>query len=527
MPEDNRAGELGEASTGQVAESSTTALPESAATEPEATPTTEESTTTDVVDAASVWDSPLDFSAIATDEDGKTSTTADKPAEKGEATDNTSDTTDTEAETDAETDADATESDDTDTEPEVSETDAVQDADKPAPLSRRKREAAVKSIIEPFRDEKVPPQQVFDALYELNPTRAQALAAEIAESSAQAYPDLWLSTILGEEVTVEDVKQRLQAVQSGEAATGITSANSTTQTVPSDTQSAADYQEVVNHLTDLYGEDWKDPNKDDDLFTEDRLYVDMVRKHLAGQNVSAEKQSEKDAEIARLKQELDSLKPEIENIKTAQQQEIELKIEEAYTTAAREYQSSLENRSLERFFEQAGLKDSPDDSDAVKQAKAFVRSRYDRERSGDFDNYVMTKFGEREALMKMVERVDKNLKLAADADVRASKTANRAEAEKLRTAAESARRDAKAEQDRLTVLHRKASQEFLKSELGFVNDLLEQIADRDRRLAQQGRAEVIGAAATGNGNSLVEKIKNSPNPWEVDAFAEAFADAGR
>lgn len=527
MPEDNQAG-LGDASTGQVAESSNAALPESAANAQDATPTTEESTTTDVVDADSVWDSPLEFPATATDEDGTSNTEADKPAEKGEATDKTSETTDTEAETDAETDADEPESDETDTETEVSETDAVQDADKPAPLSRRKREAAVKSIIEPFRDENVPTSQVFDALYELNPTRAQALAAEIAETSAKAYPDLWLSTILGEEVTVESVKERLQGVQTGEAAEATASANSIPNGILSDTsQAAADYKEVVNHLTDLYGEDWKDPNKDDELFTEDRLYVDMVRKHLAGQNVSAEKQSEKDAEIARLKQELDSLKPEIENIKTAQQQEVELKIEEAYTNAAREYQSNLEHRSLDKFFEQAGLKESPDDSDAVKQAKAFVRSRFDRERSGDFDNFVVTKFGEREALMKMVERVDKNLKIAADAEVRASKTANKTEADKLRTAANAAREDAKREQDRLTVLHRKASQEFLKAELGFVNDLLEQIADRDRRLAQQGRTEVIGASTPGDPNGWKAKIQSADDPWEVDTFADAFANVGR
>lgn len=368
------------------------------------------------------------------------------------------------------------------------------DPDRPAPLSRRKKEEVVKKVIDPFRDPNTPPDQVFTALYELNPNRAEALAQEIARISAEAYPDEWLKTILGEDVTVQQVKERL--------------AGTPNQVLPESNP----FDPVIQALDQTYGDVWKDGKRDDEILDEDLPYVKAVRQHLAEAEVRAANDSLKDKEIEALKTELEKLKPEIDSIKTSQQAKFEKDVEDTYSTTVREFQSSIEQKSLDKLFKDSGLNPSEGDTPDVKALKELIKTRFDREQSGDFDYFVSNEFSDREAAAKVIARVDRHYRDAAQAEIEAS-LAKGEKAQQLKQKANSLRAEAQMEKDRLTVLHRKAAQEFL-NKLSPMMKVLEENADLKRRVSQT-RPEIIGNTVT-NAPDWKKKIQESDDPWAVN-----------
>lgn len=369
------------------------------------------------------------------------------------------------------------------------------DPSKPPRLSRRQKEKLVSDIIEPFRDPSVPPEDVFKSLYALNPDRATTLASTIAEVSAKTNPNEWLSHILGEEVTVEDVKAKLSST-------------------PTQANGANDSFSVVEDaLNETYGDRWKDPSQDDQLLREDAELAKALRAYRSGEDAKA-------TEIQQLKEQLESLKPEIQSVKDAQTQELEREKETLYESAVTEYRADLEKRSLEKLFTDAGLNPSESDTPDVKALKEYITGRFDLKVSEDFDRFFGSQFTDRDKGATIIQRVDTHLKNAAAAEA-AAKRAKGSEAEQLRIKANSYREQAKAEQATLTVLHRKASQEFLDKVLSPVMAVLKQNSDLQRRVSKT-RPELIGSAAP-TGDDWKERLKEAEDPWASDEGWDAMA----
>lgn len=383
-----------------------------------------------------------------------------------------------------------------DDEPELSAADI--DPSKPTKLSRRKREQAIAEIIEPFRDPNTPPEDVFNRLYALDPDRAASLANKVAETSISTYPDEWLSQILGEQVTVADVKAKLSTPTQAKA--------------ESDSFSA-----VESALNETYGDAWKDASRDDELLSEDLSLAQALRAHRSNE-------SAKDTELAALREQLEALKPEIQSVKDAQTNEIQIDQENLYKTAVGEYRSELEKKSLGKIFTDTGLAPSESDTPEMKELKNFITTRFDFEKSGDFDLFTYTEFSDREKAKTIIQRVDKHFKDAAEAEAKA-KRAKGSEAEQLRAKAQALREKAQAEKPALTVLHRNAAQEFLEKAMKPVMAVMQQNAEYRRQLSQT-RPELLNGSAAPSGDSWKERLQKADDPWESKEGWDTLA-AGR
>lgn len=462
-------------------------------TETTDTPETDTATTETSVEAdAPDWNTPFEFPEESdeevTDKTEQDETPADAKKEGDESpTPESGDVSKVKDDSEAEED-----------EEDIDKIDASAiDPSKPPKLSRRQREKVVADIIDPFRDHTVPPEDVLRNLYALDPDRAQDLASTIAEASAKTHPDLWLSTILGEEVTVADVKAKLSTSTQAQAkATG-------------DSFSA-----VEDALNETYGDAWKDESRDAELLGEDLALAKALRSYRSNENA-------KDTEIATLRQELESLKPQIDSIKDAQLSELEREKEDIYWSAVTEYRSELEKKSLDKLFKDAGLVPQESDTEKVKALKEYITSRFDGRVTDDFDRFFGSQFSDREKGEIIIGRVDQYFKNAAEAEA-AAKRAKGSQAEECRLKANAYRGQAKAEQAALAVLHRKASQEYLEKILNPVMGLLTEIGAEKRRAAQT-RPELVDGQSTAGGDNWKKRIEEAENPWEVDDGWDALA----
>jgi hypothetical protein len=375
-----------------------------------------------------------------------------------------------------------------DDEPEIALADI--DPSKPPKLSRRQREKAVADIIDPFRDPSVPTEDVFNRLYALDPDRATSLVNTAVEKSVSSFPDEWLSQILGETVTVADVKAKLST--------------------PTQAQAESDtFSEIEKSLTETYGDAWKDASRDDELLSEDKAFVQAIRAYRSDEAAKNQQLSDSEKKIAELEQKLNT---ELGSIKDAQTQQIQQDTESLYEQSVGEYRGDLEKKSLAKVFEDAGLNPSENDTPDVKAIKEFVTARFDFNKSGDFDRFVGTEFSDREKAQTIIARVDQNFKDAAKAEAEA-KRATGDQAAQLRTQAKALRNKAQMEKATLTVLHRTAAQEFLGKALAPVMNVLKQNADLRRQLSQT-RPELVNGAAAAAGDGWKERLQKSDDPWE-------------
>jgi hypothetical protein len=447
-------------------------------TETTETVTEQVSESTEAVDTpvqGDPWESPLTFPEAKTEDEEKVVEETDTPevVEAEEKTE-TEETQETVEEPPDETD-----------DPE-----AVFDASKPAPLSRRKLRDVEEKVITPFRDPDASVGDVWNGLRELNPERADQLAQMLINQSAETHADKWIEALTGiEGATVESVKQKF----SGEPTTTDT------------------FQSVAERLNELYGDAWKDPSQDDDLLEDDRIVAKALRDHLnSGEKVT----TEKDSEIAKLKDELAKLQPEIETIKTQQEAEFERFVVETKEKAQNEYQEAVLNRVVPKLLDEHGLKITDDDVPVVKKAKEELADRF-KQHDGDmseFEYFALKRFSGKDDLIKKIGRVEKYFDLAAKAEAAAKRDVKKRD--EYLASAEAYRADAKQEQDSFVVLSKKAGKEFL--EKSSTMELLEQVAHLQTQLSQANfRPEIVGQAAIAGATSIREKILQSDDPWGI------------
>lgn len=387
------------------------------------------------------------------------------------------------------------------------------DLDRPAPLSRRKAEKVVKSLIEPLRDPNTPIEDVLSALTEFHPTRTQQLAEAIVSESAKAYPDEWLKSITGLDLTVDQIKEL--AVQGGSSPSN--TAPSTATETPTD---SPEMKQLVEELTELYGDDWRNPEKDAELLDADRAVVLAVRSHLA-----------KDEHIAGIQKKLEEyesklgeIKPQVDTIANAQTAELEQAMIAAYNNEVEAYRQKVESNSIPKILEAKNLVPKESDTPEMKAAKELLSSRFKPVEGygSDFDIFLEKQFSGRESMMKAMNRVGNYLAEAAKLESTATRMSNPSEADFARQKASALKEQAVLEQDALTVWTRKAATEFLDSPyVKPILTILEQNAELQRRLNKTGRSEIIGQTATTGGPSglqarIQEAKQSGQNPFDLD-----------
>lgn len=380
------------------------------------------------------------------------------------------------------------------------------DLDRPAPLSRRKAERVVKGIIEPLRDPNTPIHDVLSALSEFHPTRTQQLAEAIVNESVQTFPDAWLQSITGLDVTVDQIKAW--------AATG-GSQPANTAPVQSNGEEA---NELVKELNEIYGDDWKNPANDENLLEADVSVVKALRAQMA-QN---EAYSALQKELEEAKSQLGEIKPQIEQIKTAQEAEFEQAMMNAYTNEIETYRSKVEGSSIPKVLEAKGLVTRDSDPPEIKAVKEMVAARFKpiEGYGSDFDIFLEKQFSGREPMHKAMTRVTQYLAEATKLEGE-SRRANGYESSVLKTKADSLKQQAALEQDALTVWTRKAAAEFLDtSHVKPIIELLQQNADLQRRIQATGRPEIVGQTAAIGENGWRAQIKEAKeqgvNPFDID-----------
>jgi hypothetical protein len=458
-------------------EDTTTEVTETTETVAEETSTPVEST--DTPEQGDPWETPL---AFPTEDKEQVSAETATPEVNEETKTETTEEVKEEAKTEAEAETDAEEEAD----PEV--LDAA--ADKPAPLSRRKLREVEEKFITPLRDPDAPIENVWNGLRELNPQRANDLAQMLINQSAEKYADQWIEVLTGiEGATVETVKQKF----SGE---------------PNQPDT---FKTVAERFDELYGDAWRDPAQDEDLLDDDRIVVQALRDHLkAGTQVS----TEKDVEIAKLKDQLDKLQPEIENIKTQQEAEFERFVIETKQKSQDEYQQAVMSRVVPKLLDEHGLKVSDNDAEIVKLAKEELAEKFKQSDGdmSDFEYFALRKFSGKDDLIKKIGRVEKYFDLAAKAEADAKRAKDAQKRSELLQSAEAYRADAKQEQDSFVVMSRKAGKEFL--EKSSVMRLIEENAHLQTQLSQANfRPEVIANAAVAGATSIRDRVMQSDDPW--------------
>jgi hypothetical protein len=383
------------------------------------------------------------------------------------------------------------------------------DLDRPVPLSRRKAEKVVKGIIEPLRDPNTPISTVLGALAEFHPTRTQQLAEVIVNESVEAYPDDWLRSITGLDITVDQVREW--------AASG---GREPSNPAPAQQYGETEIDSVVQGLDEMYGDDWMDPQKDGYLLDVDVPVVKAVR----AQMMQNERFEQLQQELEATKRQLGDLEPQIEGIKTAQEAEFEQLLITTLQNDVDEYKSKVESASIPKVLEAKGLLPRESDAEEVKAAKSLLMSRFQSEEgyTSDFDAFLEREFSGKEAMSKAINRVGNYLTQAAQMEAEARRAGNTQQASNLKVKAAALKEQAAHEQDALTVWTRKAAAEFLDtSHVRPILTLLQQNADLQRRLQASGRPEIVGqtAAIGGEGGfkSVVQSAKEQGvNPFDLD-----------
>jgi hypothetical protein len=407
-------------------------------------------------------------------------------------------------------DADTAESEFGEEEPEeVYDEDLLSlDLDRPAPLSRRKAERVVKGIIEPLRDPNTPISDVLSSLAEFHPTRTQQLAETIVSESVNAFPDEWLKSITGLDITVNQVKE--WAAMGGREPSNPAPA---TELLNTDASKIAE-------LNDLYGDDWRNPAYDEYLLEDDIAAAQTLRAQ--PQQDSAFEALQKELEAT--KAQLHALQPQIENIKQAQQAEYEQAFMSTLTKEVEQYRSKIEANSIPKVLESKNLLPKDSDSEEVKAVKTLLGQRFQGQNGygSEFDIFLESQFSGKDSLAKGIKRVGDYLTEAAKLETEASRQPSAQQAQIFQTKAKALKEQAMLEQDALTVWTRKATAEFLESpQIQPILELLQTNADLQRRLSITGRPEIIGQTAAvgteGGFRTAVQKAKESGvNPFDVD-----------
>lgn len=382
------------------------------------------------------------------------------------------------------------------------------DLDRPAPLSRRKAEKVVRGIIEPLRDPNTPISDVLTALAEFHPTRTQQLAETIVTESVNTYPNEWLRTITGLDVTVEQIQEW--------AASGGREPSNPAPAVGD----SSDFESTASEFDAMYGDGWRYPENDYMLLDSDLPAVRALRAQMGQNDAYAALQKE----LEQTKAQLNELQPQIDHIKTAQEAEYEQLLKTTFVNEVDQYRDKVEKNSIPKVLETKGLMPKDADSEEVKSVKQLLYSRFQpiEGYGSDFDIFLEKQFSGRESMGKAMTRVSNYLSEAAQVEVEARRAANPAQAQVLKTKAQALKEQAMMEQDALTVWTRKAATEFLDtSHVKPILQLLEQNADLQRRLQSTGRPEIVGQTAASGGEggfrAAVQQAKQQgTNPFDVD-----------
>lgn len=368
-------------------------------------------------------------------------------------------------------------------------------------FSRTRLRQIEKEVLIPLTDPDVDVKDAFEALRNLAPQRTQEILASAVRESATAYPDDWLQVITGiEGITVDGIKEKFSDVEQA--------------------KSEPQFADAEQRLTELYGEDWRDPNNDGEMLDEDKFLAQILR------TIDGQK-GVKDQEIEALRKQLDELQPKIDEVTTAQEAEFQARFQETFNNSVNEFRGKVEKSALPKLFEETGLNDSADDTDSVKALKASIRQSFEPEYDLEsaFDRFLMHGYEQKEMVGKVIGRVGKYLEQAAQAEVLAMK--DKKNADRYKAEARSLRQQADDERDALTVLTRKAAKSFLESPYNAARmKVLEENADLQRRLSQvTGRKEVVGQTVPSMSDPWRDKIKE--DPWNTDVLDERLAGIAR
>lgn len=395
-------------------------------------------------------------------------------------------------------------------EDELPELSAVESSDGvPLPLSRKIfREVEAKTLTR-LRNPDAPVADVIQGFSEFHPQRwaevEKTIGVEFVHKSAEDFPNEWLQAITGiEGLTVDQVKELVARP---------------------DVQTSAEVEpidEIETYLTEFYGEDWKDPQKDHLLSADDVNAAKLARQLRILQDNNTANDSKQQTKIDALQKSLDEIMPQIEAVQTEQKLELERLEHQYYTTGVNDYRRAIEQRIMPKVFTEAGLDANENDSDAVKAVKDEIKSaftsKYDENGGAEFDLYLSYQFPKREMLGKVVQRVDALLanegKLKAQADKKASSPDDAA---RLRKEAASIRQQADTEQATLAVLHLEAARDFVKSKSALMA-VLDENAQLQRQLGMNGRRVEIVGSASANGQTFVESLKDktTDEKWNAE-----------
>jgi hypothetical protein len=381
------------------------------------------------------------------------------------------------------------------------------DPNKPVKLSRRQSARLVENIIEPFRDENTPIEDVFKSLAEFQPVRTQQLAETLVHNSLQADPDGWLKAITGLDLTVAQVKA---------FAEGGGQPLNTAETIdnPKPTQATgypAEIEAGVNALTEMYGDKWRDPASDADIPEFDLPLVKALR-------AAVTREDAHNAELGKVRADLEALKPQVEQIAQAKETEFQTRETEVFQTDATQFRDTVEAKAFGKAFEMLNLKDAENDPDDLKLAKNLIRKQFESPHGNatTFDTFLSNDFSGKEQVGKAIQRVGAYLKQAAAAEANALRSP--AKAETLKANAAALRAQANAEQDALIVWTQRAAQEFVNNEYGAVLRLIERNAELERSRGT-GRQELVGGkppATNGWEDQVKAAVAKGVNPFDLD-----------
>lgn len=455
----------------------------------------------EVSNADEYWDA-FDLNAYIADSSDEESTETDDAEVDVDSDDDTAFPSEDEV-------ADAEDAEPEEQEEEIDEEELLGlDLDRPAPLSRRKAERVVKGIIEPLRDPSTPISDVLGALAEFHPTRTQELAEVIVNESVQAYPDDWLRSITGLDITVDQVREW--------AASGGREPSNPAPVAYNESE----IDSVIQDLTDMYGDAWKDPRNDGDLIDVDMPVAKAVRAQLA-QNEQLWQLHE---ELEQTRSQLAELQPQIDNIKTTQEAEFEQLVINTLKNEVDEYKAKVESASIPKVLEARGLLPRESDTEEVRAAKEMLMGRFQSEEgyASDFDAFIERQFSGKESMSKAIQRVGTYLTQAAQLEAESRRAVSPHQAQVLKTKAAALKDQAMHEQDALTVWTRKAAVEFFDTpHVKPILTLLQQNADLQRRLQASGRPEIVGqTAAVGGEGGFKAAVQNAKeqgvNPFDLD-----------
>jgi hypothetical protein len=389
-------------------------------------------------------------------------------------------------------------------EPTPEEIEAAQGG--PVRLGRAQLREVESKVITPLRDPSIPIADVRQAIAQFQPERMRELEQTIVDESVERYPDKWLEAVTGiEGLTVDKVKNWHENPQAEKPTT----------------ESSDD---LGSYLSEFYGDNWKDPAYHAQMDKEDARLANIAIRldQMKGQEQNPEWKVEKE----KLEAKLNDLQPKVDAFLSQQETEYKNFEQSTYETIRDEYVKEVEGRVVPKILTEAGLDVSENDTANVKAVKEMVRGAFTSEDgASQFDLYLGSKYPGRESLGKTIQGIDRELTLAAQKQALAEKKAAPGDKQRLLSEAQAHRAEAKSQQDAVTVMHKKAAAEFLKT-LEAPMALLEENAQLQRQLGLNGSRVEITGSASAPGKSLNETIREKgEGKWDIDFLSEQMSQA--